>query len=99
MKSPRNTHRPYTVEISAAAWNQVARLSQESYRAIQARLEGVATLGAPALSASTTFQVEDLTVHYVVDPRNRLVTLLEISHERGATPEASSCPMTTRVSG
>lgn len=99
MKSQRNTHRPYTVEISAAAWSQVARLSQESYRAIQARLEGVAALGAPALSASTTFQVEGLTVHYAVDPRDRLVTLLEISGERGATPKDSSRPTATRASG
>lgn len=99
MKSPRNTHRPYTVEISAAAWSQVARLSQASYRAIQARLEAVATLGALAPSSSTSFQVDELTVHYAVDTRRRLVTLLEISRERGASPKDSSRPPATRASG
>ncbi|WP_163869775.1 hypothetical protein [Myxococcus eversor] len=99
MRSQRNTHRPCTVEISAAAWNQVARLSQECYRAIQARLECVASLGATTQAKPATFQVEDLRVHYVVDARRRLVTLLEITRERGATTKGASRPTTTRAPG
>ncbi|AKF86185.1 hypothetical protein MFUL124B02_23000 [Myxococcus fulvus 124B02] len=85
MKSPRNTHRPYTVEISAGAWSQVARLSQERYRAIQGHLERVASLGAQT-EASATFQVDELHVHYMVDARRRLVTLVDITRDKLVKP-------------
>ncbi|MCP3099448.1 hypothetical protein LZ198_11260 [Myxococcus sp. K15C18031901] len=77
MKSPRNVHRPYTLEISAEAWSQVARLTRERYRAIQACLEGIAAQAHPA-DAPSSFDVDELTVHHVVDPRRRLVTLVRI---------------------
>ncbi|MBZ4397553.1 hypothetical protein [Myxococcus sp. AS-1-15] len=88
MKSPRNTHRPYTVEISAGAWSQVARLSQERYRAIQAHLERVASLGAQT-EASATFQVDELHVHYAVDARRRLVTLVDITRDTAGVMKAA----------
>lgn len=95
MKSQRNTHRPYTVEIAAAAWSQVARLSQERYRDIQARLEAVAALATPTAEPAT-FQVEELTIHYVVDARRRLVSLLDITRERSASAKGASRSPTTR---
>ncbi|MCE9671175.1 hypothetical protein LY474_25525 [Myxococcus stipitatus] len=89
MKSPRNVHRPYTLEISAEAWSQVARLSRERYRAIQTRLEAIAALANPA-DAPGSFEVEELTVHHEVDSRRRLVTLVRIVSSSGA--EARGAP-------
>ncbi|MFP2929697.1 hypothetical protein ACLESO_31765 [Pyxidicoccus sp. 3LG] len=98
MKSPRNIHRPYTVEIVAEAWGQVARLPTNTYRAIQARLDSLAARAVvdpfpvtPEGETSTppSFQLEDLTIRYAVDTRRRLIQLLEISRER-STPLAST---------
>ncbi|QSQ15496.1 hypothetical protein [Myxococcus landrumensis] len=97
MKSQRNIHRPFTVEIAAAAWNQVARLSRERYRAIQARLEEVAALGALA-EGSGCFPLEELTIHYHVDTRRRLVSLLDITRDKGCTTKSPARPSTTRAS-
>ncbi|QSQ26336.1 hypothetical protein JY651_15985 [Pyxidicoccus parkwayensis] len=87
MRSPRNVHRPYTVEIVAEAWEQVSYLPRDTYRAIQARLESVgqqAALKAPEATQeeAPSFRHEDLTIHYVVDARRRLIKLLRISRER-----------------
>ncbi|MCP3144894.1 hypothetical protein [Pyxidicoccus xibeiensis] len=94
MKSPRNIHRPYTVEIVAEAWGQVAHLPTNTYRALQARLELVAaqaqSSGEGILSDTPSFQVEGLTVHYAVDSRRRLIQLLEVSRERSRPPASTS---------
>lgn len=88
MRSPRNIHRPYTVEIATEAWEQVSHLPRDTYRAIQARLESLAqqsALATPEASAEDvpSFRIEDLTIHYAVDARHRLIKLLRISRERG----------------
>ncbi|WP_338866196.1 hypothetical protein [Myxococcus stipitatus] len=97
MKSQRNMHRPFTVEIAAAAWSQVARLSRERYRAIQARLEAVAALGALA-ETPACFQLEELTIHYHVDTRRRLVSLLDITRDKGCAAKSPGKVSTTRAS-
>ncbi|AGC45566.1 hypothetical protein MYSTI_04268 [Myxococcus stipitatus DSM 14675] len=97
MKSQRNIHRPFTVEIAAAAWSQVARLSRERYRAIQARLEEVAALGAVA-EESGCFQLEELTIYFHVDTRRRLVSLMDIIRDKGCVPKSPARPSTTRAS-
>jgi hypothetical protein len=90
MRSTRNIHRAYTVEIATDAWGQVSHLPRDTYRAIQARLESLATLssqaspessGAPA-GAERDFRMADLTLHYTVDARRRLIKLLRITRER-----------------
>ncbi len=96
MRSPRNIHRPFTVEIATDAWGQVSHLPRDTYRAIQARLESLAaqTSAFPTpppdveREDAPSFRLGDLTIHYTVDPRRRLIRLMRISRER-STPVVS----------
>lgn len=97
MRSPRNIHRPYTVEIVTEAWGQVSYLPRDTYRAIQARLESLGqhaaqtALVAPESTDAEdpSFRIEDLTIHYAVDSRRRLIKLLRISRERAPSATRS----------
>ncbi|WP_164002554.1 hypothetical protein [Pyxidicoccus caerfyrddinensis] len=93
MRSSKNIHRPYTVEIATEAWGQVSHLPRETYRAIQARLESLAWQAALAsqdapVEEVPSFRIEDLTIHYAVDARRRLIELVRISREHGPASEA-----------
>ena len=106
MKSSRNIHRPYTVEIVADAWVQVSHLPRDTYRAIQTRLEALAALSSQSALASPedapeefpSFRLEGLRIHYAVDARRRLINLLRISRER-STPAAASRSQGEKTSG
>lgn len=94
MRSPRNIHRPFTVEIVAEAWGQVSHLPRDTYRAIQARLESLALQSAQSTAEAAndeapSFYLEGLTVHYAVDARRRLIKLLRITRERGSAAPRS----------
>ncbi len=107
MKPPRNIHRPFTVEIVSDVWGQVSHLPRDTYRAIQARLESLAMLssqGTPVPAAGPpeedpSFRLDDLTIHYAVDARRRLIKLLRISRERSTATAASTHTRTEETSG
>jgi hypothetical protein len=80
----------YTVEVSSAAWKQLAQLPLETYQRIRGELDTLAAwLGthppAPLPPKGTShpiirsFALEDHVAHYDVDPERRLLTLREVS--------------------
>ena len=87
----------YIVEISAPAWEELSRLSLESYQRVRNELEAVASrlLMGPSPSAfapegahSSSFylRVEDCVARYRVDREGRRLMLLEVT--RGLPPKA-----------
>jgi mRNA-degrading endonuclease RelE of RelBE toxin-antitoxin system len=98
MRSPRNIHRPFTVEIVTDAWAQVSQLPRDTYRAVQARLESLAAHASEHAAPSSEgaaeerprFSVGDLTIHYVVDARRRVIQLVRISRERSTSAVSRS---------
>ena len=105
MRSPRNTHRPFTVEVVTDAWKQVSHLPRETYRAIQARLESLAAQSSehatpPPIAGpedTPSFRMGELTIHYTVDARRRLIRLMHISRER--SPPAAPMRQGEETSG
>jgi hypothetical protein len=97
MKSSRNIHRPFTVEIVTDAWAQVSHLPRDTYRAIQARLESLAAQSAEHVTPFSeggaegvpSFRLGELTIHYMVDMRRRLIRLMRITRERSTPVESS----------
>ena len=83
----------YTVDISPPAWNQLAHLSQESYRRIRDELDAVAATltsggrrnGAPSEqvpghpSSTPSLMVDDAIAVYEVDHERRRIVLLEVA--------------------
>jgi hypothetical protein len=68
-------------------------MPRETYRAIQARLDSLAqqfALASPEVSGEEvpSFRIGDLTVHYAVDARRRLIELVRICREHGPASEA-----------
>lgn len=100
MKSSRNIHRSFTVEIVTDAWAQVSHLPRDTYRAIQARLESLAAHSSEYATPSSdehaedlpSFRMGELTIHYMVDTRRRLIRLMRITQERSAPVESSRQP-------
>ena len=87
----------YIVEISAPAWEELARLPLERYQRVRNELEAVASrlLMGPSPSAfapegaqATSFylRVEDCVARYRVDREGRRLMLLEVS--RGLPSQA-----------
>jgi hypothetical protein len=80
----------YIVEISAPAWEELARLPLESYQRVRNELEAAASrllLGpspsafAPEEARPTSFylRIEDCVARYRVDREGRRLMLLEVS--------------------
>lgn len=81
----------YIVEISASAWEELARLPLESYQRVRNELEAVASrlLLGPSPSAfapegtrpPTSFylRIEDCVARYRVDREGRRLMLLEVT--------------------
>lgn len=90
MRDLENTH-AYPVEVSAAAWTQLSRMSLELYQRIRGDLDALGARFAGLGKFSLTFldavgqvttrslQVEDYVIRYDVDPERRRLTLLEVS--------------------
>lgn len=84
----------YPVEVSAAAWEQLSRMSLELYQriredldAVGARLAGLGQFSLTLLKAvgqvtSLSLRVEDYIVLYDVDPERQRVTLLDVCRQR-----------------
>ncbi|MGZ3461494.1 MAG: type II toxin-antitoxin system RelE family toxin [Archangium sp.] len=80
----------YTVEISPAAWRQMAHLPLETYQRIREELETMAARLRPETPApllrkrerpveTGALLIEDHVARYEVDPERRRITLQEIS--------------------
>jgi len=80
----------YTVEVSPAAWKQMAHLPLEMYQRIREELEVIAARLRPETPAplvrkreqlvqTHSLLIEDHVAHYEVDPERRRLTLQEIS--------------------
>lgn len=91
MASAKNMLRPYRVEITPAAWKQVAHLPQDAYVALQEWLRTVAErvsvergslTGSRAESPSPgdcSFTWGDLSARYEVDTERQVVRLTELA--------------------
>ena len=94
MRSTRDTHpsTAYTVEISPAAWKQLATLPTDAYGRIRAKLDTLANeltaaqpppwptpqQEAPSADARASI-VEGFAVLYGVDAERRRLTILEVT--------------------
>lgn len=93
MRRPENLT-PFTVEVSATAWKQMAHLSLATYQRIRRELETVAARLRPETPAplpqrrlrpveTRSLTIEGHTAFYEVDLERKRITLREIS---GRTP-------------
>ncbi|MFL5353667.1 type II toxin-antitoxin system RelE family toxin [Archangium sp.] len=78
----------YTVEVSSAAWKQLARLPLETYQRIRGELENVSTRLAGLVNQSTALSlvVGDYMARYAVSPERKRLTLLELEPRAEHTP-------------
>lgn len=72
----------YTVEVSSAAWKQLARLPLETYQRIRGELEALSTRLAGLVNQSSALSVVigDYLARYAVSPDRKRLTLLELVH-------------------
>jgi mRNA-degrading endonuclease RelE of RelBE toxin-antitoxin system len=91
---------PFTVEIVPMAWRQIAQLSQDMYRLLREQLRTLADLATVGrhpgavrtarIQASMSFEVGEFIAQYEVDPRSRVIRLLEVAHP-GARADVAGC--------
>ncbi len=91
MAQTESSFLPFTVEIMPTAWKQIAHLSQDMYRVLRERLRVMADLASAGWHPSTlpirteqvqsslSFMVGNFAALYEVDPRSRLIRLLEVA--------------------
>jgi len=83
---------PYTIDISPAAWRQLASFPRETYLVVQERLRALAVLATEGRlpvphsaqgggkAASATFIVGDFAARYEADARARAVRLVAVEN-------------------
>jgi hypothetical protein len=78
----------YTVEVSSAAWKQLARLPLETYQRIRGELEAVSTrlAGLVNQSPALSLVIGDHLARYAVSPERKRLTLLEVVSRAQHTP-------------
>lgn len=87
MRRP-DTLTAYTVDVSSAAWKQLARLPLETYQRIRCELEAVSTRLAGLVNQSTALSVVigDYLARYAVSPDRKRLTLLDVELRPQRTP-------------